>query len=119
MDSREARLARNQAIFRELNERVAHSDKRSQSADPHVFLCECANADCTTRVYLTLRDYQRVRANPLRFVVAHGHQGPDIERVVQIASRFLVVEKTGPGAEVAIKTDPRADAGATPEQPEA
>ena len=68
MDAREQRLAQNEALFREVNEKVeaiaaAHGD------DDHLyeFYCECANADCTLQVPATLAAYEGVRAHPRRF----------------------------------------------------
>src|SRR5215471_11066121 len=47
----EQRAARNEALFREVNENIARLEERhgTTPAEP-VFLCECANADCTDHV---------------------------------------------------------------------
>lgn len=108
MDSRERRLAENETLFREVNERVraiasAHGD------DEHVyeFFCECSNADCTLHVATTLAAYESVRTVPTRFLIAPGHALPEIERVVEAGEDSWVIEKIGEAAEIAAERDPR------------
>ena len=110
MDARERRLAKNEIMFRDLNERVAriaatHSDS---DTDGHVyeFLCECSNADCNVRVPLTLPAYDVVRADRTQFVVAPGHDLPEIEDVVVRAIDYQIVRKRGDAARLATRTDP-------------
>jgi hypothetical protein len=50
-----------------------------------------------------------VRAGAAQFVLVPGHEIPAIERVVERAASYVVVEKVGDAAEVAEETDPRAD----------
>jgi hypothetical protein len=97
MDAREQRLARNEAVFRDINERVREMDYSLGVGEQgrQEFLCECADADCAVRIALSLGEYDDVRRSPLRFVVAPGHAQPDIERVVEENARYHVVEKTG------------------------
>ena len=108
--SREQRLARNEAFFREVNEsiRVAAG---SHSSDGHVyaFLCECADTGCSERVSLSLAEYELVRADGKRFVIAPGHLVPAIETVVAHSGDHTVIEKLGRAGETAVELDPRAD----------
>ena len=110
MDPRQERLARNEALFREVNESVraiaaVHGD------DDHVyeFYCECSNGDCTFQLRSTLADYESVRANPTRFLVAPEHALPEIEVVVQRSDAWWVVEKQGEPGELVEELDPRTD----------
>ena len=100
-------LARNEALFREVNERV---DEVSATAtlDSIDFICECGNADCTEAIALTPSEYERVRADPLLFAVVPGHEIPDVEEVVSESKRFYVVRKHEGEARIARITDPRA-----------
>jgi hypothetical protein len=51
LDPREARIARNEALFREVNERVKEiSDASEGRVD---FLCECGDDQCTASISLT------------------------------------------------------------------
>jgi hypothetical protein len=109
MDSRETRLARNETLFRELNERIEHAVERGSRADGHVyeFLCECSNSDCTLLLPLTIPEYEVVRRDPRQFIVAPGHDLPEIESVVAQNARYQLVTKHGEAAEFVIERDPR------------
>ena len=103
------RLARNEALFREINERI-HEAALAHGMDGHVyeFLCECSDSDCLEQVGLTLAEYERVRRHSRRFVVAPGHHDPAVETVVLTDAGHEVVEKHGDAGEVAESLDPRA-----------
>jgi len=58
-------------------------------------------------IYLLDPEYERVRADSRRSVVATGHDNPAIERVVEETDRFVVTEKFGVAAEVYGELDPR------------
>lgn len=112
MGAREERLAGNEALFREVNERVAEVAEDLLSvevtADPLKFNCECGRETCAEQIEMTLVEYEAVRASPIRFAVTPGHEVPDIERVVERYPNYLVVEKQDEEAEeVARETDPR------------
>ena len=100
------RLARNEAFFRQANERI--NDASASGDDGHQFFCECADPRCTERITLTTADYEWVRAKPTRFVLARGHVAPEIEHVVEREGDHVVVEKHGIAARIATKLNPRA-----------
>jgi len=56
-------------------------------------------------MYVT--EYERVRRFPTRFVVSPAHAGVKGERVIDETASFVVVEKIGDAAVVAIRLDPR------------
>jgi hypothetical protein len=98
----EQRAARNEALFREVNQNIARLEERHDTtATVPVYICECAAADCTAQLPIDAETYQRVRGNPRRFFVLPGHEDPRLERVVETHRDYLVVEKTGPAGEVA------------------
>lgn len=97
----EQRAARNEALFREVNENIADLEERFDSTGEVEILCECANADCTERVALDPATYRRVREHPRRFFVRPGHEEFGIERVVEQHPHYLIVEKIGPGGDIA------------------
>jgi hypothetical protein len=69
------RLARNQSLYREANERI-----ETKAADNEVveFLCECTNTDCADTIELKLSEYERVRSNATWFVIqARSPPAPD------------------------------------------
>jgi hypothetical protein len=107
-DNREARIARNEAIIREINEGIEEAKaSRTPEGDAPV-MCECGNLDCELLIAITVSEYEDVRQNALRFIVVKDHVIPDVERVVAETERFTVVEKVeGTSAEVAEESDPR------------
>jgi hypothetical protein len=56
---------------------------------------------------LTLAAYEAVRSEPTQFVIAPGHELPEIEAVVFRADAYEVVRKQGDAAELAEENDPR------------
>jgi hypothetical protein len=101
-------LARNEALFREVNERI---EAVSQSVPPEdeamEFLCECDRPDCRQKVNATRAEYETVRAVPTHFVVLPDHQDPRVEHIAFANERFLVVEKEGRAGRQAEESDPR------------
>jgi hypothetical protein len=110
VDAREERLANNEVLFRDLNERIASvAGPQGILGDAHVyeFLCECSNIGCDLRLGLTLAAYEDVRKDPTRFIVAPGHELPEIEVVLARTDDYQVVVKQGEAAELAADKDPR------------
>ena len=103
---REDRIARNETLFREVNERV-----QELSADAPLdrleFLCECGDPDCTETVSLDRTEYERVRSDSLLFVVKPGHGIAEVEDVVGSNDRYETVRKHEDEARIARETDPR------------
>jgi hypothetical protein len=105
MSEREERLGKNEAVFREVNERIREVTIIPAETQ---FLCECADPSCTAPVSMTLSAYEGVRANPRHFLVVPGHELLEVEDVVEEHEAFTVVrKKAGDAAEIAIATDPR------------
>jgi hypothetical protein len=107
VDEREQRLAQNEALFREVNERVETLAHQLGPNVPYEFLCECANADCTFRLTLPLKVYEGVRADPQQFVVLPLHYTPEVEDLVLKEDAHWVVRKTGEAGEYVEQLDPR------------
>jgi hypothetical protein len=106
---RRERYARNEALFREVNERIRTlAEQWVRTSDPVEFLCECANPACAEGILVGLDDYESVRAHPTRFFVSPGHLDLEVERVVLERAEFWVVEKHGAAGVTAAELDPRA-----------
>ena len=107
---RQERAAKNQSLFREVNERVEDLNKRF-----HAFtvlsdwVCECANDECGVRIEMTVQEYEHVRSAGQRFLVASSdeHVWPDVERVVERRPNYWIVEKIEHSGAVAREIDPR------------
>jgi hypothetical protein len=89
------RAARNEEIFRGVNERIEEGAERHGVETQLSFHCECGSASCVETMELLPAEYERVVRERYRFVVIPGHEVSEIERVVERGSRFLVVEKVG------------------------
>ena len=113
MDERERRMAQNEVLFREVNERVKDIAAKLGDDGGYEYFCECANKDCTFRVALSLADYEAIRRDPKQFVVLPKHYTPEIEDVVTEREGFWVVRKSGDAGEYVEERDPRTrdDAG--------
>ena len=109
MSARNERVARNEVLFRDANERIEQlaQELGEDEGEPIAFFCECGDRDCTERIEVTTTRYEAVRGVAERFFVMPGHNDPRVERVVEDAGRFMVVEKVGEAAEVAAENDPR------------
>jgi hypothetical protein len=101
------RIAHNENLFRQVNERIEAGQWPNEEGEPTAFRCECGSLRCNMLVELPLAEYERVRANPTHFVVLPGHEIPAVERVVERSAGHVVVEKIGESARVAEETDPR------------
>ena len=92
MSATEYRVGKNEALFREVNERIrsvsedwAKGDRTSRIE----FVCECSRESCFETVGLTVAEYEEVRSDPRRFlivtrthVVARGRARGESERRV-------------------------------------
>src|ERR1700748_2347117 len=110
MDAREERLARNETLFRSVNENIEEAAASSQ-LDEHVFefFCECSNIDCKLLLPMTVAEYERGRADTRQFAVAPGHDLPEIEHVVTHEGAYQIVVKEGEAAEFVTDHDPRSE----------
>jgi hypothetical protein len=110
LDKRFARQAHNEALFREVNERIAMLGEKAQAWSPDgtvEFLCECGEeGGCGQRVRVPIDVYERVRAQDDRFVVRPGHETPELEDAVEWTDDYVVVDKV-PAAEPHVEDDPR------------
>ncbi len=101
----EQRAARNEALFREVNENIARLEERyGTTATEPAYVCECADAGCAEQITIDPETYRRVRAEPRLFIVRPGHEDRQLERIVETHDAYLVVEKTGAAGEVAEQT---------------
>jgi hypothetical protein len=103
-DVRAAKAARNQSLWREINERVRLVAEGAGDVD---FVCECASLECNETITLSVAEYEHVRGSPKRFPIALGHDFPAFEDVVAADDRYAVVEKRGKAGKEAAKMDPR------------
>ena len=97
------RLGLNEAIFREVNERIRGLAKLFKWGEPEPLdlVCECRNATCTKRIAISRDEYKAVRAVDTQFALYPGHADPEIEPGISSQKGYEVVAKQGDAAEVA------------------
>jgi hypothetical protein len=101
-DEREIRAARNQSMFRRVNQQIlALNTALADLTETFAITCECADATCVEVLQLRPKAYYEIRENPRQFAVFPGHVYPDVERVVAQRDGYAVVEKLRAAAEVA------------------
>ena len=111
MDNRERRLGMNEAVFREVNERVEEIHQ-TLGTDTGLLdiICECGALTCTERISVPIAEYERARSDATHFLLQVGHEDPTVERMIENHETWILVEKEGTDVEeVAEATDPRRD----------
>jgi len=96
MSPREERAIRNEALFREVNSHIAEMEEQTRRTDwgePLPLVCECAQIGCRAPIEVDAATFERVRAEPRWFLVALGHEQPEIETVVERREDYLIVQK--------------------------
>ena len=103
------RAAHNEALFRQVNERVKDVGDAFSAFDPSPidFVCECGRRDCAAEIALTTSEYELIRKDPTHFLVLPDHVIPEVETVVRDGDGYVVVAKLPGEREIAVETDPR------------
>jgi hypothetical protein len=113
----EERIARNQATFREANERIGAAAGVYAFEMPVPFICECADPTCAEIVRLALSQYEEVRADPRYFLNAPDHQAAAQGAAAVVAKRegYVISEKKGHAGEIVESLDQRSSDNDTDE----
>lgn len=108
MAERQRRRSLNEAVFREVNERIREVNERFES-DPQTLdlICECDDTDCANRISMSATDYEQVRADSRQFAIVPGHSDATVEVVIAHEKTYELVRKRGEAAAIAEETDPR------------
>ena len=109
MSSREERIGLNEAVFREVNERIEGLAETFQlGSQPLDLICECGDASCLKRISMTPAEYEQLRSESHQFAVHPGHVAPDVEAIGERRQGYDIVRKDeGAPKEIAERTDPR------------
>ena len=104
MNERAKRIGENEALFRDVNERVREvNESFSLLLEEMDLVCECGTLECTERMHMTVERYEQIRSDPALFAIRPGHEFPDVEYVVDTGGDYVVVRKR---EGVAAETDP-------------
>jgi hypothetical protein len=108
-EEREGRIAVNEAVFRQINERLRRLNKSFATlTETMTLICECADFACAEKIEMTPSEYDQLRADPALFAVKTGHEKPEVEQVVRSGRGYDVVHKNaGLPRQVAEASDPR------------
>jgi hypothetical protein len=104
-DSHAEKGAHNQALIREVNERI---EKLADDAAHPEFLCECADTNCVEMIELSIAEYESIRSSPVRFPIKPGHDYPEFERVVEARALRHRREVRGSGRKSGFASSSRA-----------
>lgn len=109
MGERERKLGLNEAMFRQVNERLEELNRTfADFTDRLHVVCECADMACAEMIDVPAADYERIRSDPTLFILVTGHEVADVEDVVEVLPDFEVVRKReGEPERIARATDPR------------
>jgi hypothetical protein len=94
-------------MFRAANERMAAWEEHHADEKPELYFCECADEDCRKKLLLRSEDYESIRSDSRRFLVAVGHDVPDLETVIEEHGDWVMIEKDPEVDEIVRSTDPR------------
>lgn len=104
-EEREVRAARNQALFRAVNEKIVELNERFGEIQGNVSIaCECSRVACVDLLEVPVDAYRAVRESPRTFTVHPEHVEAGVERLVSTHDGYAVVEVLGHGARVADAT---------------
>jgi hypothetical protein len=96
-EGRECRAARNELVFRAVNEQILLLTERFRADLSDLDLvCECRDTSCTGTIRVSVEEFERAKESTANFVLLSGHEDPQIEEVVERNSRYVVVRKRGP-----------------------
>ena len=109
-----ASVARQEAVKRQVNEAIEGGLWPDERGETVRMRCECGHPDCIAFVQIKVSDYEDVREHPRRFVLAEGHQAPEVETEIARTENYLVVEKLGLAGQIAERSDPRTGAADEP-----
>jgi hypothetical protein len=108
VDERVRRIGLNEAVFRQVNERIEDLADSFGLGEKLDLICECGNASCTSRIEMDHKAYEKLRSDAQTFAVVSGHEIRDVEVIVERHKTYDVVRKTADDAqEVAEATDQR------------
>jgi len=87
------RIADVEGMGRLVNAEIVKAAPDWQRDDEGTLRCECADATCSEPVRVTRAVYERVREDPMLFLVGPGHDVPGAEDVVERTDGYWIVRK--------------------------
>jgi len=103
------RAARNEEVFRKVNERIEDGAEQHGVSGALPFHCECGRVACFETIEIPPARYEAIIQERYHFVVLPGHEELRIEQVVETEPDFLVVEKIGEARDQIDRDHPQRD----------
>lgn len=103
-----------QILCRAVNEQIRRISASFDFQSQVELVCDCTRPGCLDVLRVSPHEYERVRRFPTRFLLKPGHITDVSERIVDEVGGFVVVEKVGSEAEIAIRDDPRPNGSSQP-----
>lgn len=109
MEERERRIGLNEALFREVNERLVDVNETFSGVSGVLeIVCECGDISCSEQLTIPQQDYEHLRSDPTWFAVVPGHEVARAELIIISRDGYDIVQKReGAAAAEAKATDPR------------
>jgi hypothetical protein len=110
MSENQRRKAANEAVFRDVNERIESLQRGFAAVErqPLHIVCECDRLDCADQLSVDLDVYEKTRSDSSLFLVRRGHEDGSVEDIVDTGSDYIIVRKLpGDPEQIAELTDPR------------
>jgi hypothetical protein len=102
------RAARNEEVFRSVNERIEEGAEQHAVSGALPFHCEWGRSSCVETIEIPPDRYSAIVRERYHFVVIPGHEQAQIERILETEPEFLV-EKTGEAREQMDRDHPQRD----------
>jgi hypothetical protein len=110
MDSHERhllRIAEIEGVSRYANEKIVETRPAAADDAPEDFRCECGDETCAAPLSIPRSLYERVREDPMQFVVTPEHIVPEAETVKQRGEGYWILYKNEEVRRVVEASDPR------------
>jgi len=108
ISERERKVGLNEALFREVNERIERVSDALQIASERLgILCECGDISCMEQLEVPQAEFERIRQDATLFFVRNGHEDREAEDIVEHHDHYDVVRKKADAARLARKLDSR------------
>jgi len=97
---RAARAARNELLFRAVNEQIIQITERfhAQLSDLDI-VCECTDQTCVGTLRVAAEEFGRIERGDGTFLIIPGHEDAGVEEILERNGGYFVVRKRGLAAE--------------------
>jgi hypothetical protein len=100
-DQRHLRATQNRLVFRSVNRRIKElADKLFHAESDLDFVCECDDPGCIKMITMPIAEFAAFERMEDCFLVAPGHEDPEVDQAVTRHRRYVVVANVGAGGDL-------------------